>query len=149
VSSNLVADLNRVVKSGALFRPDRFLESKMSAATHELWLRQPLGVDLIQFNRLLLLDVFSGMLARNPKGDEIHGVGDEVFYHSGNNPAEHERVELSGHPKLQQPGGWVSARDKIMVDRTTGVSQLIGQPHFHSRTEQFGGIKTPGANKKF
>jgi hypothetical protein len=57
-------------------------------------------------------------------------------------------LDLSGHPRLDKPDGWVTADDVIVFDRTTGESRFVGQPHFHLKFGGLTGLKPPALEKK-
>ncbi len=62
----LIADLNRIIRSGPLYDPSRFAHIKLSPETMKLLGEDPQGPDLVRLNRMLLLDVYPHELSKNP-----------------------------------------------------------------------------------
>lgn len=144
----LAEELNRLTAGGPVYEAVRFTNVYLSLETSDLMKQQPLGLDLVQLNRLLLLDAFRGELARGKTGDKTHATGDRAVYaYQGTGTATNAVLELSGHPKLVRPDGWwATAEETIIDDRTQGTTRFIGQPHFYAALKDL--KKSPGAAKK-
>jgi len=54
----LAADLNRVIRGGPLYEPQRFTNITLAAKTTRLLARQPQGLELVRLNRRLLREVY-------------------------------------------------------------------------------------------
>jgi H+/Cl- antiporter ClcA/predicted transcriptional regulator len=63
----VIADLNRIIRSGPFYEPERFANVKISTETMKLLEQDPQGSDLVRLNRMLLLDVYPHELAVNPQ----------------------------------------------------------------------------------
>jgi lipopolysaccharide export system protein LptA len=127
----LAGDLNLLVERGAVYDAKVFSGVYLSSDVTAMMEKHPLGVDLVEMNRLLLLDAFRGQLRRNQAGEITHGTGERGTYtYQAAGKTSSGVLELSGNPKLQKPNGWVSADQAIIYDRMTGMSQFIGNPHF-------------------
>jgi hopanoid biosynthesis associated RND transporter like protein HpnN len=61
----LTEDLNRVIRSGPIYDPQRFAGTKLSPETSDLLGQHPQGADLVRLNRMLLLDAFPGELSES------------------------------------------------------------------------------------
>ena len=145
----LVKDLNRATQSGAIYEAARFANVYLSLDTTDLMRQQPLGIELIQLNRLLLLDAFRGEISRGPRGEKTHATGEQAVYlHKITPTGTNAVLELSGHPRLEKPSGWITAEQTIIDDRTTGICRFIGKPRFHTKLEGLTQNKLPGASKK-
>jgi H+/Cl- antiporter ClcA/predicted transcriptional regulator len=59
----LASDLNRIIRRGAVYEPDRFARVSLSPETMNLLQQKPQGGDLIRLNRMLLMDVYPGELS--------------------------------------------------------------------------------------
>ncbi|HWF18753.1 MAG TPA: LptA/OstA family protein [Verrucomicrobiae bacterium] len=128
----LAEDLNRITQNGPVYEPARFTNVFLSVETSRLMKENAMGLDLIQLNRLLLLDAFRGVLARGRLGEKTHATGERAVYTSqGPNASTSALLELYGHPKLFNPSGWMEADDSIIYNRLTGVGQYLGNPKFH------------------
>ena len=90
-------------------------------------------MDLVELNRLLLLDAFRGELTRNQKGEKIHATGERADYDYKSPPSNDEVLELSGHPRVEQPDSSLTAEDKIIYDLTTQKSRTVGNLLAQSR----------------
>jgi lipopolysaccharide export system protein LptA len=123
----LVEDLNQLTQCGALYEPTRFAKVYRSLDTAELLQQHPLGVDLVELNRLLLLDAFRGELTRNQKGEKTHATGGQANYDYKSPPSNDEVLELSGHPRLEQSDSSLTAEDAIIYDLTTQKSRTVGK----------------------
>ena len=145
----LVLDLNRLAESGALYESGKFTNVFLSVETMTLLRQQPLGSDLIQLNRLLLLDAFRGQLARGRTGEKILATGDRAIYSDTvTATATNVVLELSGHPKLEKPTEVITADDTIIYNRTTGITHFVGQPHLHAKIEGLATMPAPGGKTK-
>jgi H+/Cl- antiporter ClcA/CBS domain-containing protein len=60
---SLAEDLNRIIRSGPLFEPQRFENHTLSADTIDLLNQKPQGGDLARLDRMLLLDAYRGDLS--------------------------------------------------------------------------------------
>jgi uncharacterized repeat protein (TIGR01451 family) len=63
--SKLVADLNRIIQSGAIYTPARFAGVTLAPETQYLLGRNPTGVDLTRLNRLLIRDAYPTEIQSN------------------------------------------------------------------------------------
>ena len=63
----LVADLNRIIRSGPLYDSDRFAGAKLSGQTLELLGEDPQDSEVVRLNRMLLMDVYPYELSRHPQ----------------------------------------------------------------------------------
>jgi lipopolysaccharide export system protein LptA len=144
----LALDFNRMTQSGTLYQPDRFAGTYLSLDTTDLLRQQPLGIDLVELNRLLLLDAFRGEIARNEKADKVRATGEHAVYSSlisGN--TTNEVLELSGPARLDEPGRWATAEDRIIDNRTTGVTRFYGSPVFHTKLAGLVAERAPSPDK--
>jgi lipopolysaccharide export system protein LptA len=143
---SLADDLNHITQSGPVYESSRFTNMYVSLEASQLLKQDAMGVDLIQLNRLLLLDAFRGELTRGRYGEKTHATGDRAVYTSqGKDPAASALLELFGHPVLINPSVTIEADDKITYDRVTKVSKFIGNPRFHStKIGAFANASTPG-----
>jgi lipopolysaccharide export system protein LptA len=146
----LALDLNRLVESGALYEAGRFSNVLyLSIETTDLLSQHPLGTDLIQLNRLLLLDAFRGELTRGRAGEKIVATGDRAIYSNTiANGATNVVLQLSGHPKLARPSDVVTTDDTIIYDRTAGMARFIGRPHYHSAVDTPANVLTASGKTK-
>jgi CIC family chloride channel protein len=64
LQSALADDLNRVIRSGLLYEPQRFTNVTLSAKTTRLLEQKPQGLDLVRLNRKLLLEVYPQEVSR-------------------------------------------------------------------------------------
>jgi lipopolysaccharide export system protein LptA len=142
----LVEDLNQITQRGALYDPARFARVYRSLDATELLEKHPLGVDLVELNRLLLLDAFRGELTRNQKGEKTHATGGQADYDYKSPPSDDEILELSGHPRVEQPESSLTAEDKIIYDLTTQKSRTIGKSRVIKKLEKVKSL--PGQPKK-
>jgi lipopolysaccharide export system protein LptA len=143
----LVLELNRLAESGSLYESGQFTNVFLSLDTTALLRQQPLGTDLVQLNRLLLLDAFRGQLARGRTGEKILATGDRAIYSNTiANNTTNLVLELIGHPKLKKPNEVITADDTIIYNRTTGDTHFVGRPHFHATVD--GLAKMPVAGGK-
>ena len=61
---SLVADLNRIVKSGSIYEPRRFAGVRLSVETSNLLNQALQGTNVVRLNRMLLLDAYPQELSR-------------------------------------------------------------------------------------
>ncbi len=149
LQSALITDLNQLTQRGALYDPARFEKVYLSLDTTELLHQQPLGVDLVELNRLLLLDAFRGQLKRNPQGETTHATGDRVFDHfviTGG--ITNEVLELTGHPKVETRSYLGTASEAIIYNRSTHVQTFVGQDSHRINLEGYVTPKPPAESKK-
>jgi lipopolysaccharide export system protein LptA len=127
--TNAVAgDLNRLVESGAIYDENRFAGIYLSPDTKNLLDRQPQGADLMQLNRLLLLDAFGDSIFRSQKGDATRGTGERATYtHKTPGGDNDVLIELSGSPKLEKPKSTMTAEEKILYDQAAGKFYSFGR----------------------
>ena len=145
----LVADLNRLTQSGAIYETNRFAKVELSPDTAALLRQQPLGIDLVALNRLLLLDAFPGEIKRTEWGERTHATSDRAMYaYVPMGTTTNAVLNLTGHPRLAKPDGWVTADEVISYDRTTGEYHALGRPHFVLKFGGLTGIKAPTMEKK-
>lgn len=148
----LTDDLNRIVENGRVYDPARFTNIYLSLDTTSLMKSNPLGLDVVELNRLLLFDAFRGELTRGRSGEKLHATADRAIYtnrstRSGAQAATANAfLELIGHPKVTRPDGWVAAQEAITYDSTIAKYEFIGRPHFHY--ELPAPVKTASAPKK-
>ena len=67
----LVEDLNRIIRSGPIYDPQRFASTKLSPETSSLLGQNPQGADLVRLNRALLLDAFPEELSESLGAGEV------------------------------------------------------------------------------
>ncbi len=145
----LAEELNRLTQSGWIYETNRFAKVKLSPDTAAALGQHPMGIDLVELNRLLLLDAFRGEIARTERGEKTHATGERAVYENkGSSGMTNAVLELSGHPKLEKPDGWVTAEETIIYDRTTGKSHFVGKPHFQMKFGGVTGVTAPGAETK-
>ena len=148
LQADLAEDLNRVAQSGAVYEAGRFDGIFLSPDSTRLIRQQPMGMELVQLNRLLLLDAFRGEIARNPNAEKIHGTGEQAVYSSHvAGGVTNVVLELSGKPRLDEPDRWVTADKSIILDRTTGRLRLIGDHRIHFKLQAVTENKPPGEKK--
>jgi lipopolysaccharide export system protein LptA len=145
----LAADLDRITQSGPVYEPSRFTNIFVSPEASQLMKQNPMGLDLVQLNRIVLMDAFSGTLARSRSGEKTHALGERAVYTSqGTNAAASALLELSGHPKLFNPSGWMEADDTIIYNRLTGVGHAFGNPHIHPNLKGIAITPVPATEAK-
>jgi hypothetical protein len=145
----LAKDLNQIVLRGPVYEQKRFANVFLSPDTKDLMDTHPLGVDLIELNRLLLLDAFRGSLARTEGGEITHATADHVIYnYKAVGKTDSGILELNGNPKLQKPHGWVATDKSIIYDRTTGLTHFVGHFESHTDVSAFANGHLPGEPKK-
>ena len=148
LQASLAQDLSRLAQSGAVYESNRFDKVYLSLETTRRLAQQPLGIDLVELNRLLLLDAFRGEIRRNDKAEEIHGTGEMASYSSlVNGGVTNVVLELSGHPRMDEPNRWMTAEQSIILDRTTGLFRLVGDNRTYLKLEGMTENKFPGAKK--
>ncbi len=147
--AGLVADLNRLTQSGALYETNRFAKVELSPDTTAMLRQRPLGIDLVALNRLLLLDAFRGEIARTEWGERTHATADRAMYaYVPMGATTNAVLNLTGHPSLAKPDGVVTADEVISYDRTTGDYYALGRPHGVFKFGGLTGIKAPGMRNK-
>jgi H+/Cl- antiporter ClcA/CBS domain-containing protein len=67
LQQGIIGDLNRIIRSGPLYDPERFAAVKLSPETLKLLSEDPQGADVVHLNRMLLLDAYPYELAKNPE----------------------------------------------------------------------------------
>ena len=82
-------------------------------------------------------------------GDKAHATGEWAIYtRAATATATNEVLELSGNPRLERADGWITATEKIVDDRTTGICHFIGLTRMHSLAQALTQNQTTATPKK-